>query len=74
MRARVSSQVFLMSSPLRPMMLPTLRTGTIIRYTQWPGQPGHLLSADSGSAAGGGSVSGCEVVPLRIGSGVAIGE
>lgn len=45
MRARVSSHIFLMSSPFRPIMLPTLRTGTISRNTQSPGQPGHLLSA-----------------------------
>ena len=53
MRARVSSHIFLMRSPLRPMMLPTLRTGTISRNTQFPGHPGHLLSA----AGAGGSDS-----------------
>uniref|UniRef100_A0A7C9E3L0 Uncharacterized protein n=1 Tax=Opuntia streptacantha TaxID=393608 RepID=A0A7C9E3L0_OPUST len=41
-RARVSSQSFLTSSPLRPMMLPTLRTGTMSLKTLSPGQPGHL--------------------------------
>uniref|UniRef100_A0A7C9DBJ5 Uncharacterized protein n=1 Tax=Opuntia streptacantha TaxID=393608 RepID=A0A7C9DBJ5_OPUST len=41
-RARVSSQIFLMSSPLRPIMLPTLSTGTMSLKTLSPGQPGHL--------------------------------
>lgn len=42
MRARLSSHIFFTSSPLRPIMLPTLRTGTTKRKTLSPGQPGHL--------------------------------
>lgn len=45
MRARVSSHIFLMSSPLRPIMLPTFETGTISRNTQCPGHPGHFSTA-----------------------------
>ena len=56
MRARVSSHIFLMRSPLRPMMLPTLRTGTISRNTQSPGQPGHFLSADGDSDSKSGFI------------------
>jgi len=86
MRAFVSSQVFLMSSPLRPMMLPTLRTGTMRRNTQRPGHPGHRFSAaasvvwsSSEVVEGGSAWSGLSdrrglVVPFWIGSRVAIEE
>ena len=57
MRALVSSHIFLISSPLRPIMLPTLSTGTISRNTQSPGHPGHFFS----EAGAGASVSGAAV-------------
>lgn len=57
MRARVSSHIFFTNSPLRPMMLPTFRTGTMRRKTLSPGHPGHLSAAAAFGAAaddGGG--------------------
>lgn len=55
MRARVSSHIFLMRSPFRPIMLPTLSTGTMSRNTQCPGHPGHFAASGSASGAAAGS-------------------
>uniref|UniRef100_A0A0A9ENS8 Uncharacterized protein n=1 Tax=Arundo donax TaxID=35708 RepID=A0A0A9ENS8_ARUDO len=45
MRALDSSHIFLINSPLRPMIDPTFWDGTSIRKTLSPGQQGHLLSS-----------------------------
>lgn len=57
MRARVSSHIFLMSSPLRPMMLPTVSTGTMSRNTLSPGHPGHRGAAAAEATVVGGAAS-----------------
>lgn len=44
-RALDSSHIFLINSPLRPMIPPTFWTGTNMRKTDSPGHPGHLFSA-----------------------------
>lgn len=46
-----------MSSPLRPIMLPTLSTGTTSRNTLSPGHPGHLLAAAAASSIAAASAS-----------------
>lgn len=66
MRDRVSSHIFFISSPLRPMMLPTFPTGTMRRNTQSPGHPSHLLSGGGAAAVVSVSVSagGCAAETL----------
>jgi hypothetical protein len=55
--ALVSSTRRLMSSPFRPMMLPTLSTGTTSLNTLSPGHPGHLFAATAASSAAAASAS-----------------
>ncbi|WVZ20144.1 hypothetical protein V8G54_007466 [Vigna mungo] len=66
MRDRVSSHIFFISSPLRPMMLPTFPTGTMRRNTQSPGHPSHLLSGGGAAAVVSASPSagGCAAETL----------
>ena len=46
-----------MSSPFRPIMLPTLSTGTTSRNTLSPGHPGHLFAAAAASSIAAASAS-----------------
>ena len=41
-RALVSSEIFLMICPPRPIMEPTAEAGTMSRKAFWPGHPGHF--------------------------------
>jgi hypothetical protein len=51
--ALVSSTTRFMSSPFRPMMLPTLSTGTTSLNALSPGHPGHLLRGGNVGLRGG---------------------
>lgn len=71
--ARVSSHIFLMSSPFRPMMLPTFNTGTMSLNTQSPGHPGHLLSAAVEASPDSVGGTGSDDSELRLSSASADG-